>query len=80
MKYVYLLQSRSKPDKRYVGIASDFQKRLKQHNSSSSRHTKKHQPWTPVVVIRFENDEKAAAFEEYPKSGSGHAFAKRHFW
>ena len=80
MKYVYLLRSISCPAKRYVGITSDFRKRLKEHNCSASSHTKKHQPWKPVVVIRFEDDEKAAAFEQYVKSGSGHAFAKRHFW
>jgi hypothetical protein len=33
-----------------------------------------------VVAIRFENNRKAQAFEKYLKSGSGHAFAKRHFW
>jgi len=40
----------------------------------------KFRPWSPVVVIRFENDEKAERFERYLKSGSGHAFAKRHLW
>ena len=80
MKYVYLIQSIPCLDKRYVGITSDFEKRLKEHNSSSSTHTKKHQPWKPVTVMRFEDDERAAAFEQYIKSGSGHAFAKRHFW
>lgn len=80
MKYVYLLQSQSHPNERYVGITYDFRKRLKQHNSSSSHHTKKHQPWQPVVVMRFGNDERAARFEEYLKSGSGHAFANKHFW
>ena len=80
MKYVYLLQSVSDPERRYVGITSDFQRRLKEHNSSSSPHTKKYQPWEPVVVIRFEDDGKAEGFERYLKSGSGHAFAGRHFW
>ena len=80
MRYVYLLQSTSHPDQHYVGITSDFQERLRQHNSSSSPHTKKYQPWAAVVVVRFEDDEKAADFERYLKSGSGHAFATRHFW
>jgi len=80
MKYVYLLQSESHPNERYVGITSDFRTRLKQHNSSTSPHTKKHRPWRAVVVVRFEDDAKAEAFERYLKSGSGHAFARRHFW
>lgn len=80
MKYVYLLQSRSNPKKRYVGITADFQERLKQHNAGQSPTTAKHRPWKPVVVIRFEDGARAEAFERYVKSGSGHAFARRHFW
>ena len=66
MKYVYLLQSISRPRKHYIGITSDFQKRLKAHNSSSSQHTKKHQPWKPVLVMRFEasNDERLQAIRQ----------------
>jgi hypothetical protein len=30
--------------------------------------------------LRFADDAKAEAFETYLKSGSDHAFAKRHFW
>jgi putative endonuclease len=80
MKYVYLLRSVSSPDQTYVGSTTDFQKRLKQHNSGQSPYTSRFQPWNPVVIIRFDDDAKADVFERYLKSGSGHAFAKRHFW
>ena len=80
MKYVYLLQSLSDPDQQYVGITGDFQSRLSQHNAGESPHTKSFKPWQPVVVVRFRNDARADAFEKYLKSGSGHAFAGRHFW
>ena len=80
MKYVYLLQSISHPGKRYVGITADFEARLKQHDAGQSPNTAKHRPWKPVVVIQFEDVTKAEAFERYLKFGSGHAFAKRHFW
>ena len=80
MKYVYLLQSLSNSDERYVGITSNFQNRLKQHNAGKSPHTAKHRPWQPAVVVRFEDDDRAEEFERYVKSGSGHAFARRHFW
>ena len=80
VKYVCLLQSLSNPKKRYTGISSDFQERLKQHNAGQSPTTAKYRPWKPVVIIRFEDDAKAPAFERYLKFGSGHAFANRHFW
>jgi len=80
VKYVYLLRNLFNPEKRYVGITSNFQERLKQHNTGQSPHTAKFRPWKPVVVIRFEDDEKAEHFERYLKSGSGHAFAKRRLW
>ena len=80
MKYVYLLQSQSHPDKRYVGLTADLNQRLKDHNARKSPHTSKHTPWDCVVAVRFGNDARAEAFERYLKSGSGHAFAKRHLW
>ena len=80
MKYVYLLRSESSPGQTYVGSTTDFQKRLKQHNAGQSPYTSRFRPWIPVVVIRCKDDTKDDAFERYLKSGSGHAFAKRHFW
>jgi len=80
MKYVYLLKSTSKPDKRYIGLTSNFGQRLTEHNAGKSPHTSKYKPWKTVIVIRFNDDRKAEAFEKYLKDGSGHAFAKRHFW
>lgn len=80
MKYVYLLQNISQPRKRYVGLTTDLKKRLKEHNAGKSPHTSKFIPCRMVVAIRFADDQKGDAFESYLKSGSGHAFAKRHFW
>jgi predicted GIY-YIG superfamily endonuclease len=80
VRYVYLLQSLSHPEKRYVGITTDLNKRLVDHNAGRSPHTAKFTPWKCVVAIRFEDGCKADEFEAYLKQGSGHAFAKRHFW
>lgn len=80
MKYVYFLESTSNPGQRYVGLTSDLNNRFKEHNSGKSPHTSKLKPWKIVVAIRFTDDRKAKGFEKYLKSGSGHAFAKRHFW
>jgi len=80
MKYVYLLESVSHPKKRYIGLTGDLNKRLKEHNAGKSPHTAKFKPWKIAVAIRFADAHKADAFEKHLKSGSGHAFAKRHFW
>ena len=78
--YVYLLRSLSDPKRRYVGLASNARVRLEQHNAGESPHTAKYRPWQPVVTLHFRDASRAAAFEKYLKSGSGHAFARRHFW
>ena len=80
MKYVYLLESISHPDQKYISLTSNFNFRLNEHNAGKSLYTSKYKPWKTVVVIRFNDDQKAEVFEKYLKNGSGHAFAKRHLW
>jgi len=80
MKYVYLIQSMDHPERRYVGLTCNLQKRLTNHNCGGSEHTSKFAPWEIIVAIRFDNDQRAADFERYLKTGSGRAFAKRHLW
>jgi putative endonuclease len=80
MKYVCLLRSESSTAQTYVGSTMDFTKRFRQHNAGQSPYTARFLPWKPVVVLRFDDDARADEFERYLKSGSGHAFAKRHFW
>ena len=38
-----------------------------------------YRPWSIAVVIEFSTEREAVRFERYLKSGSGRAFAKRHF-
>jgi predicted GIY-YIG superfamily endonuclease len=80
MKYVYLLQSISHPDQRYVGLTADVQKRLTAHNAGQSAHTAKFRPWKLAGYLAFMEEDKAAAFEKYLKSGSGRAFADKRLW
>jgi len=83
MQYVYVLQSLKQPERHYVGCTDDVEERLRRHNAgwseSQSRHTSANGPWKIIVQIGFEDRAKAFAFEKYLKSGSGRAFAKRHF-
>jgi putative endonuclease len=62
-----------------VGSTSNPDGRLYQHNAGESIHTARFRPWQLVLSIEFQ-DHQEAAFERYLKSGSGHAFARRHFW
>jgi predicted GIY-YIG superfamily endonuclease len=80
MHYVYLLQSESFPDERYVGVTSDLKQRLAAHNAKKFPHTSKFMPWRLVTYVAFSDKRKAESFERYLKSGSGHAFARKRLW
>ena len=78
--YTYVLESTGRPGTRYIGHTSNLRRRLEQHNAGENRSTAKHRPWKLVLYIAFETRTRACRFERYLKSGSGHAFANRHFW
>jgi predicted GIY-YIG superfamily endonuclease len=76
---VYVLESESNPQRHYTGICSDLPTRLRLHNNGLSAHTAKYRPWRVLVSLKFSDQATAVRFERYLKSGSGRAFAKRHF-
>ena len=76
---VYVLRSLSDPDRHYVGLTSDVYGRLQWHNEGLSTHTAGNRPWQLLVFVHFDDALTAARFERYLKSGSGRAFATRHF-
>jgi predicted GIY-YIG superfamily endonuclease len=65
---------------RYIGVTADLKRRLIEHNSGKSIHTSKFAPWRIVTYVAFSDRAKAASFERYVKSGSGHAFASKRLW
>ena len=75
---VYILKSKPEPGRYYTGVTSDWCARLQAHNDGRCTHTARYRPWEIDVVIQFNDERRALAFERYLKSGSGHAFAKRH--
>lgn len=79
MIYVYILTSVDSPERFYTGITEDLKARLKQHNAGEVFHTAKSGPWIIKNYFAFQDRQKAYAFEKYLKSGSGRAFAIRHF-
>ncbi len=76
---VYILRSELCPERHYTGLTADVEMRLRWHNAGQNVHTMRNRPWRLVVSINFPTEPAARAFERYLKSGSGRAFAKRHF-
>jgi predicted GIY-YIG superfamily endonuclease len=78
-RIVYIVRSETDPLRHYVGITNDLAARLEWHNHGPSGHTVANRPWSVVVSVEFLSEPEAVRFEKYLKSGSGRAFAKRHF-
>ena len=78
-RFVYLLQSLSNPERHYTGLTSNVPQRLLSHNKGASTDTRADRPWQINIVLEFRTEDLAVKFERYLKSGSGRAFAKKHF-
>lgn len=78
-RFVYIIRSASDPRHHYVGLTSDVARRLQWHNDGPSGVTIRYRPWSLVVALEFADAPLASRFERYLKTGSGRAFAKRHF-
>jgi len=78
-RFVYVLRNAEQRPRFYVGLSSDVEARLADHNMGRCPYTASHRPWQLHVGIEFTDETRALRFERYLKSGSGRAFAKRHF-
>ena len=78
-RIVYVLKNDDRPPRYYTGLTSDVGAGLLAHNDGRCRHTSSGKPWHVDVIIDFADEQRAVAFERYLKSGSGAAFAERHF-
>lgn len=77
-RFVYVLKNTEQPPRYYTGLTSDPTARLSGHNEGDSLHTSTGRPWHIDVIIEFADEARAIRLEQYLKSGSGVAFAKRH--
>ena len=77
--FVYILRSIKSPERRYIGVSSNVALRLNAHNGGQDPSTTRWKPWLVDVCVEFRSEQLALRFERYLKSGSGHAFANRHF-
>ena len=76
---VYILRSDADPSRHYVGITHNVTARLEWHNHGPCGYTIAYRPWSFLVTMEFASEPDARRFEKYLKSGSGRAFASRHF-
>ena len=77
MWHVYIIRSINFPDQEYTGATADLKRRIAEHNAGRSTHTSKFMPWELVWYCAFPDKHRALAFENYLKSHSGRAFAKK---
>ncbi|MBP9817450.1 GIY-YIG nuclease family protein [Candidatus Shapirobacteria bacterium] len=63
----------------YVGCTDNLRERYKQHNDGLVKNTKSRLPVILWQYHCFRSREVAFSFEKYLKTGSGIAFAKKHF-
>ena len=78
-RIVYVLKSETDPSRYYTGLTSSLAARLDAHNAGQCPDTVSGEPWIVDVIVEFSDERRAFASERYLKSGSGNAFAKRHF-
>jgi putative endonuclease len=64
-------------DRRYIGMTSDLNSRLKQHNAGETKSTKPYLPWRVVYFEIFETYEKGREREKYFKSAARRIFLKK---
>jgi putative endonuclease len=78
-RFIYVLRNTDEKPHFYTGLTGDVHARVAGHNAGRCPHTSSRRPWQIHVIIEFPDEERAIRFERYLKSGSGRAFAKRHF-
>ena len=76
MWYVYFLESKNS-DFVYTGMTNNIKARLLEHNSGNVFSTKPYAPFLIAGYIALPTKQRAAALEQYFKTGSGKAVLKK---
>lgn len=76
MFYVYILANTSQTF-HYIGLTRNLERRIDEHVNGLSPVTKTYCPLILMWYCVFTDRSLAAQFEQYLKSGSGRAFAKK---
>ncbi len=76
--HVYILRSKSKSDRIYIGFTTDLKSRIEDHaNPKASAYTRQYAPWELETYITFKDQQLAQEFELYLKSHAGRAFLRK---
>jgi len=73
--FIYAIRS-SKDGRIYVGMTTNVEKRLSQHNAGKTRSTKPFLPWQLFYYEEVPTRESARSREKYLKGGSGKEYLK----
>jgi putative endonuclease len=61
----------------YVGMTTDLERRLKEHNRGYSKTTKPYAPFEVILIEEFETRAEARAREIFLKTTSGKRFLRK---
>jgi len=75
MIYVYVLSSVAR-NYIYVGMSSDIERRISDHNNGYNKTTKPYRPFRVILVEEYETRDLARKREKYLKSGVGKEYLK----
>lgn len=78
MFITYILKSKNFP-KTYVGVTSNINRRISEHNSGRHSYTKRYMPWKVLYLEEFDNFAEARKREKYLKTTSGRRLMKKIF-
>ena len=73
-RFVYVLKNADQHPKFYVGLSSNVQARLADHNMGRCPHTTSGRPWQLHVLLGFTDEKRAIRFERYLKIRFGPRF------
>jgi putative endonuclease len=66
--YLYVLQSKTWPDRFYIGRTRDLRSRLRRLNTGQVLHTAKRRPWRIKTYLALSDARRVTALERYLKS------------
>jgi putative endonuclease len=73
---VYVLSNQHNSDL-YVGITNNLRRRLKEHNTGTSRYTKAFIPWKVIYEEKHPDYSAARTREKYLKTAAGKKFLRK---